>query len=69
MKTDTVLDSVSATGNEFQRVGPEYIRFDLNKSNLGMGTLSFLEREREAGRQAGRQAGRLIELHYHEYDH
>ena len=37
------LGSVSATGSEFQRVGPEYIRLDLNKSNLGMGTLSFLE--------------------------
>ena len=43
LKTDTGLDSVSATGSEFQRVGPEYIRLDLNKSNLGMGTLSFLE--------------------------
>ena len=43
MKTDTVLDSVSATDSEFQRVGPEYFRLDLNKSNLGMGTLSFLE--------------------------
>ena len=42
-KTDTVLGSVSATGCEFQRVGPEYIRLGLNKSNLGMGTLSFLE--------------------------
>ena len=43
LKTDTVLGCVSATGSEFQRVGPEYIRLDLNKSNLGMGTLSFLE--------------------------
>ena len=43
LKTDTVLDSVSATGSEFQRVGPDYFRLDLNKSNLGMGTLSFLE--------------------------
>ena len=43
LKTDTVLGSVSTTGSEFQRVGPEYIRLDLNKSNLGMGTLSFLE--------------------------
>ena len=42
LKTDTVLDSVSATDSEFQRVGPEYFRLDLNKSNLGMGTLSFL---------------------------
>ena len=43
LKTDTVLDSVSVTDSEFQRVGPEYFRLDLNKSNLGMGTLSFLE--------------------------
>ena len=43
LKTNTVLDSVSATGNEFQRVGPEYIRPDLSKSNLGLGTLNFLE--------------------------
>ena len=43
LKTDTVLGSISATGSEFQTVGPEYIRIDLNKSNLGMGTLSFLE--------------------------
>ncbi len=43
MKTDTVIVSVSAMGSEFQRVGPEYIKLDLNKSNLGVGTLSFLE--------------------------
>ena len=43
LKTDTVIVSVSAMGSEFQRVGPEYIKLDLNKSNLGMGTLSFLE--------------------------
>ena len=44
MKTDTAIVSVSAVGSEFQRVGPEYIKLDLKKkSNLGMGTLSFLE--------------------------
>ena len=31
LKTDTGLDSVSATGSEFQRVGPEYIRLNLLK--------------------------------------
>ena len=43
MKTDTVIVSVSAMGSEFQKAGPEYIKLDLNKSNLGVGTLSFLE--------------------------
>ncbi|WP_419652821.1 hypothetical protein, partial [Thiolapillus sp.] len=43
LKTDTVIVSVSAMGSEFQRAGPEYIKLDLNKSNLGVGTLSFLE--------------------------
>ena len=43
LKTNTVLGSISATDSEFQTVGPEYIRLHLNKSNLGMGTLSFLE--------------------------
>lgn len=41
-KTDTVIDSVSARGSEFRRAGPEYSRLDVNKSILGMGTLSFL---------------------------
>ena len=31
-KTDTVLDSVSAAGSEFQRVGPEYSWLDSNTS-------------------------------------
>ena len=43
LKTDTVLVSVSAMGSEFQRVGPGYVKLDLNKSNLGVGTLSFLD--------------------------
>ena len=28
LKTDTVLDSVTATGSEFQTVGPKYVRLD-----------------------------------------
>ena len=36
-KTDTVLDSVSATGSEFQRVGPKYSRLDSNTSKRERG--------------------------------
>ena len=43
LKIDTVIVSVSAMGSKFQRVGPEYITLDINKSNLGVVTLSFLE--------------------------
>ena len=43
LKTYTVIVSMSAMGSEFQRVGPEYIKLDLNRSNRGVGTLNFLE--------------------------
>ena len=43
LKTDTEIVSASAWGSEFQRLGPEYISLDLNKSNLGVETLSFLK--------------------------